>query len=248
MLTIMKYETIRQRLSKFIMLGLLAVLEVVFLIGLYGQMDKPMGYAIVGLTFLAIFSFMYVSVESILNYNQDLSKKSGYMLFMTPHSVYEILGAKIIHNILTIILTALVFGLVAFLDIMLILLKYDSIQYFLDQIQQILNEFANLNISTASIVSTVVLMVILWISTVAIAFLAITLTYTFLHAVPAKGLISFGIFLALNFAYSWVSNHLLDALPNAYMPRTLGAAALTAVVAALCLWLDGWMLTRKLAL
>ena len=130
MLTIMKYETIRQRLSKFIMLGLLAVLEVVFLISLYGQMDKPMGYAIVGLTFLAIFSFMYVSVESILNYNQDLSKKSGYMLFMTPHSVYEILGAKIIHNILTIILTALVFGLVAFLDIMLILLKAFDIGFF----------------------------------------------------------------------------------------------------------------------
>ena len=248
MFKIIKYEIIRQRLSKLIMLGLLAVLEVVFLVSLYMEKDKPMGYSVLGLTLLALSSFMYVSLESIINYNQDLSKKSGYMIFMTPHSVYEIIGAKIINSILTIVATAMFYGVVAAIDIFLILMKYDSLKAFLDQIQVIIRQFSELDISTGAIISAIVLAVIFWISTVAIAFLALTLTYTFLHAAPAKILISFVLFIILNFSHSWVNTHLLKALPNTYFAQAMGAGILTAVVAALCIWLDGWMLTRKMAL
>ena len=248
MLTIMKYEIIRQRLSKYLMLGLLGALEVFFLIFLWLDKSEALGYTIIGLTFLAIFSFMYVSLESIINYNQDLSKKSGYMLFMTPNSVYEILGAKIINSILTIVATACVFGAAAFIDVMLIALRYDDLKAFWDQIQSFLKEFVQLDISAGAIISAIVLAVIFWISTIAIAFLAITLTYTFLHAAPAKVLISFVIFIILNLAHSWISNLLLDRIPKTYFARALGTGLLTAVIAVLCLWLDGWMLTRKLAL
>ena len=116
MLTIMKYEIIRQRLSKYVMLGLLGVLEVFFLIFLWLDKTEFLGYTIAGLVMLAFFSFIYVSLESIINYNQDLSRKSGYLLFMTPNSVYEILGAKIMNSICTIVATAVLFGAAALLD------------------------------------------------------------------------------------------------------------------------------------
>lgn len=248
MLTIMKYEIIRQRLSKYLMLGLLGALEVFFLIFLWLDKSEALGYTIIGLTFLAIFSFMYVSLESIINYNQDLSRKSGYMLFMTPNSVYEILGAKILNSICTIVATAFLFGITAFADIMLIAVRYDDLKAFWDQIQSFLKEFVQLDISAGAIISAIVLAVIFWISTIAIAFLAITLTYTFLHGAPAKVLISFVLFIILNLAHSWVSNLLLDRLPKTYFAQALGTGLLTAVIAVLCLWLDGWMLTRKLAL
>ena len=248
MLTIMKYEIIRQRLSKYLMLGLLGVLEILFLIFLWLDKSEPLGYTIAGLVFLAIFSYMYVSLESIINYNQDLSRKSGYMLFMTPNSVYEILGAKILNSICTIVATAFLFGAAAFLDIMLIAIRYDDLKAFWEQIQSFLHEFVQLDISWEAIASALVLAVIFWISTIAIAFLAITLTYTFLHGAPAKVLISFVLFIILNLAHSWISNLLLDRLPKTYFAQALGTGLLTAVIAVLCLWLDGWMLTRKLAL
>ena len=248
MLTIMKYEIIRQRLSKYLMLGLLGVLEILFLIFLWLDKSEPLGYTIVGLVFLAIFSYMYVSLESIINYNQDLSRKSGYMLFMTPNSVYEILGAKILNSICTIVATAFLFGAAAFLDIILIAIMYDDLKTFWEQIQSFLHEFVQLDISWEAIASALVLAVIFWISTIAIAFLAITLTYTFLHGAPAKVLISFVLFIILNLAHSWISNLLLDRLPKTYFAQALGTGLLTAVIAVLCLWLDGWMLTRKLAL
>ena len=248
MLTIIKYEIIRQKLSKWLMLGLLGVLEVLFLFFLWQDKSEALAFTIAGLTFLALFGFLYVSLESIINYNQDLSKKSGYMLFLTPNSVYEILGAKIINSILTIVATACVFGAAAFADVMLIALRYDDLKAFWDQIQSFLNDFAQLDISAGAIISGLVLAVIFWISTVAIAFLALTLTYTFLHAAPAKVLISFVIFIVLNLLYSWVDNLLLNALPDTYAAQALGTGLLTASVAVVCLWLDGWMLTRKLAL
>ena len=248
MLTIIKYEIIRQRLSKWLMLGLLGALEVLFLIFLWLDKSEALGYTIAGLSFLAIFSFLYVSLESIINYNQDLSRKSGYMLFMTPNSVYEILGAKIINSILTIIATAVLFGVSAFVDVLLIAVRYDDLKAIWEQIQSLLQEFVQLDISAGAIISALVLAVIFWISTVAIAFLALTLTYTFLHGAPAKVLISFVIFIALNLLHSWVNNHLMDVLPKAYFAQALGTGLLTAAVAVLCLWLDGWMLTRKLAL
>ena len=248
MLTIMKYEIIRQRLSKYLMLGLLGVLEIFFLIFLWLDKSEALGYTIVGLVFLAIFSYIYVSLESIINYNQDLSRKSGYMIFMTPNSVYEILGAKILNSICTIVATSFLFGITAFADIMLIAIRYDDLKAFWEQIQSFLQEFVQLDISAGPIISAIVLAVIFWISTIAIAFLAITLTYTFLHGAPAKVLISFVLFIILNLAHSWVSNLLLDRLPKTYFAQALGTGLLTAAIAGLCLWLDGWMLTRKLAL
>ena len=248
MLTIMKYEIIRQRLSKYVMLGLLGVLEVFFLIFLWLDKTEFLGYTIAGLVMLAFFRFIYVSLESIINYNQDLSRKSGYLLFMTPNSVYEILGAKILNSICTIVATAVLFGAAALLDIMLIVLRYDDLKAFWETIQELLYEFVQLDLSASAIISLLVLVVISWISTVAIAFLALTLTYTFLHGAPAKGLISFAIFIILNLAHSWLANVLREHLPKVYAAQALGTGLLTAVIAVLCLWLEGWMLTRKLAL
>ena len=54
MLTIIKYEIIRQRLSKWLMLGLLGALEVLFLIFLWLDKSEALGYTIAGLSFLAI--------------------------------------------------------------------------------------------------------------------------------------------------------------------------------------------------
>ncbi len=248
MLTIMKYEIIRQKFSKWIMFGLLAVLEAVFLITLALEKSDAMGYAILGLATLAMFSFLYVSLESIINYNQDLSRKSGYMVFMTPYSVFEILGAKILNSIVMIVMTAVVFGVTAFLDITLLLIKNHSLESLMIYINDIIKQFTDLDVTPASIISVLVLAVIFWISTVAIAFLALTLTYTFLQTAPAKVFISFLIFIGLNVLHSMANNEIMKVLPKDYFSRAIGTGIFTAAIAALCVWLNGWMLTRKMAL
>ena len=81
MLKLIKYELIKQRTSKVIIGAILALLEVAF---------------------LASVTFVIVGLEEIITYYHDLRDKSGYMLFMTPYNVYEIMGSKILTGFFSI--------------------------------------------------------------------------------------------------------------------------------------------------
>lgn len=96
MLKLMKYELIKQRTSKVIIGAILALLEVAFLAGMLLGKEEIMAIAAGMLTFLASVTFVIVGLEEIITYYHDLRDKSGYMLFMTPYNVYEIMGSKIL--------------------------------------------------------------------------------------------------------------------------------------------------------
>ena len=96
MLKLIKYELIKQRTSKVIIGAILALLEVAFLAGMLLGKEEIMAIAAGMLTFLASVTFVIVGLEEIITYYHDLRDKSGYMLFMTPYNVYEIMGSKIL--------------------------------------------------------------------------------------------------------------------------------------------------------
>ena len=91
MLKLIKYELIKQRTSKVIIGAILALLEVAFLAGMLLGKEEIMAIAAGMLTFLASVTFVIVGLEEIITYYHDLRDKSGYMLFMTPYNVYEIM-------------------------------------------------------------------------------------------------------------------------------------------------------------
>lgn len=96
MLKLIKYELIKQKTSKVIIGAILALLEVAFLAGMLLGKEEIMAIAAGMLTFLASVTFVIVGLEEIITYYHDLRDKSGYMLFMTPYNVYEIMGSKIL--------------------------------------------------------------------------------------------------------------------------------------------------------
>ena len=55
-------------------------------------------------------TFVIVGLEEIITYYHDLRDKSGYMLFMTPYNVYEIMGSKILTGFFSIAAAAIIFG------------------------------------------------------------------------------------------------------------------------------------------
>ena len=95
MLKLIKYELIKQKTSKVIIGAILALLEVAFLAGMLLGKEEITAIAAGMLTFLASVTFVIVGLE-IITYYHDLRDKSGYMLFMTPYNVYEIMGSKIL--------------------------------------------------------------------------------------------------------------------------------------------------------
>ena len=53
---------------------------------------------IIFLVMCTIFGVIYIGIESVNVLHRDLNTKQSYMLFLTPKSSYQILGAKILEK------------------------------------------------------------------------------------------------------------------------------------------------------
>lgn len=98
MLKLMKYEFRKSASSKLILLVLTAVFELAFLGGVFFKGYNLMGTGMMFLILCAFFGVFYIGLEGIMTLYRDLNSKQSYMLFLTPKSSYEILGAKIMER------------------------------------------------------------------------------------------------------------------------------------------------------
>ena len=98
MLKLMKYELRKTAFSKLVLLVITAVAEVAFLLGIFLKKDNLLAMGIVFLFMCAVFGIIYIGIESVNVLHRDLNTKQSYMLFLTPKSGYQILGAKIFHG------------------------------------------------------------------------------------------------------------------------------------------------------
>lgn len=64
--------------------------------GMLVEKDALMGISATLLLVGSFFVVFYMGIESILILNRDLKTKQSYMIWMTPKSVWEILGAKFV--------------------------------------------------------------------------------------------------------------------------------------------------------
>lgn len=93
MISLIKYEFIRKyKLVSMILITILALNLLLLTKGAGGSML----FLVVSLSAL----FVFYLVDIIKMYSDDLNKKTGYMLFMTPNSGYKIIWAKLLAAII----------------------------------------------------------------------------------------------------------------------------------------------------
>lgn len=205
MLKLMKYELRKTWLTKLILLGIAAVLEIVFLIGLYADKDNWLGLSIGLLTLLAIGGLVTVGVQSVVTLHRDMNTRQSYMLFMTPHSCYTILGAKVLENGLSILLGgAFFFGLGA-LDLTLMAARHNELNRLIDYVQEIVRTFNEaIPLNMGGVASLVFSVLAGWISSVTMAYLAVVISTALLTGKKWNGFVSFLFYIILNSATSWI--------------------------------------------
>ena len=249
MLKLMKYELVKQRTSKVIIGAILALLEVVFLASMLLGKEEIMAIAAGMLAFLASVTFVIVGLEEIITYYHDIRDKSGYMLFMTPHNVYTIMGSKILTGFLSIVAAVVVFGIVGFADVTLVFARYGELKSFFNWMQEFVSINWQVNIDVGLIIASVIQTVFSWVGMVTSAFLAITLCMTIFSGMRVKGLISFVIYCVLNIAFNivvvqvgnWLDISTATSL-MAYM------AVLSVIFAGACYAATGYILNKELSL
>lgn len=249
MLNLIKYELIKQRGSKLIALGIFAILEVIFLLGVLLENDGFLGF---GMGFLAIVSIVFIfwlGIEAIFTLSNDMKNKSGYMLFMTPHSVYKIMAGKVLSSIITIIIATACIALLALADMTILLVRFSSIKEFTNMVRDMTEAFTGIDFSWQSGLGFLIMLILSWISMVAAGFVAVTISNTLLANLKAKGLISFVIFIAVGIISSYILNILYGFIgyDNNILVFVINLAV-SIITTLICFIVSGECMKRRLAL
>ena len=116
---------------------------------------------------------MFIGLQSVLTLHRDMNTKQSYMLFMTPNSCYKILGAKMLENLLSMLIGGAFFFGLGVLDISLLMRRYGEIDSIMDAIRDILSIFGyGLNLDAGYMAGLVFGLLSSWFATITAAFLA----------------------------------------------------------------------------
>lgn len=202
---LMKYE-FRKQLTSKVVIGILAVLiEMAFLYGIFADKEEWITGGLALMLLLAFIGVFYFSFETILTYSNDLKTKQSYMLFLTPRSMYQIVGAKMLATVVQIIGGGICFVAILLGDVMLVFSEYSNIEMFYEAVRDALAELG-FYIGIGDIAYCCALFLITWLEFVIMAIFAITLSTTFFANKKYKGVISFAIYFVLNFLLGKVAN------------------------------------------
>ncbi len=202
---LMKYEFRKTLAVKLMLLGATALAELLFLFGLWTDKNNPLTVGILLLSMLAFGGIMVIGLASVVTLHRDMNTRQSYMLFMTPNSCYRILGAKVLENGLSILLTGAFFFALAALDITLLFARegmladlWETFTSFLSRIdERITLDAPTLMTLTANVLSG-------WICTVTAACLADVISTALLNGRRFNGLVSFLGFVVLMWLVGWV--------------------------------------------
>lgn len=272
MLKLIKYEFRKNRTLLLTILGIIAALEAYFLISAhlaekYRLLDafseatqKTEINLAVSMSLLAAASFgtaMAVFVMGVVGYSRELNQKTSYLIFMTPNSTMSMVGSKLLFTLLTGVgFAGLLLGLAA-----------ADFPIFSDAIGSEWRGYYNLldifmtsnDLSLTGALLTIAFYVCVVflsiISTVSVAYFAITLSATFMRGKKGHALVSVAMFLLLSWGISRLTSLIMpddvyDILRSTsdLMRVMAPQGILDVVVLVLSLLSCAWMLKKRVDL
>lgn len=237
MLKLMKYEFRKTAFSKLILLALTAVSEVAFLLGVFLEKNNLLAMGEIFLLLCAVIGIAYIGLESVIVLQRDLNTKQSYMLFLTPHSSYEILGAKVLENGISILVTGIFFVLVAALDFTVATAYIGGVKEVMDMLKSFLDVSMRITVDPVQMMYVFFTALAGWIVYIVNADLAVILSATVLAA--------FVIFLILSWLFGTGMDHLPELSDMDLQYALYIAAAL--VIAILVYLFSGWIMEKKLS-
>lgn len=205
MFKMIKYEYRKNIVSVIILLIVLAAIQV-YTLGA-ALLDNE-NHAAIGISIFMLASFacyIFVLLYGIISYSKDLKNKDGYLVFMTPLSSYQIIGAKLLCTLITGVLLVFIIAGLAVLDYAVLANQFgfDSLVEVFDALFDSMGY--NLKEILINILAFVVTFLIQFFMTVTMAYMAVSLSCTLLQNNKAKGFVSFIFFVIFYIIVSVIS-------------------------------------------
>ena len=263
--TLMKYEIKKSKLLLFITFGVVLITELAWLIGFYGKIETLSIIATILLLCFGVISAFIGMLFSITLYNDDLKKKSGYMLFMTPRSTIQIIASKVIVSFCITVALVILLSLCGMLDFSLFYKSTDPDALFTQILKPIANTFKE---NPGTIILIIFNLIIQVFANIAIIYAAIALSKSVLGNKKGSGFIAFlfwlGFTIVISLITSFVDKIVANnstgfefAFTNDGLSLSMPSQTITVFVLALCLNLvfsvifygiTIWLTDKKLSL
>ena len=247
---LLKYEFRKTLAPKMILLGITGAAQIAYLIGLYLKNEDWVAVSAGILAMLAFGGVLMMGLMSLVTLHRDINTKQSYMLFMTPNSSYKILGAKVLENGLSMLLTgACFFGLGA-LDITLLFARFGEVGDLWQMIEQLIHSVNNeIQINAGSLACFALSLLTAWFAAVTAAFLADVISAALLNGKKHNGILSFIFFLLLTIALRLIRVPVLNAAAVGQGPETvyLINSAVSVAFAAVMYVCTAQIMERKLS-
>ena len=270
---VLKYEIKKSRFMMLIVGIIIGGLELAYLIGFFGvktaQNEKIQDifssiwvFSIVLLVIAACCSMLVGVLYSVLLYNSDIRKKSGYMLFLTPTPTWQWILAKILMGVLATAALVIVFAMLGIADILLFIPELDDTS-FIGQLLIPLRDMIFDNVGSVSLfLLNLILQIVVMITTI---YLAIAMSKTLLGNKKIGSFVAFVFWIALEIFQSAISS-LFALLSNGLfsisidmsedglvydldtaIPYLLAAMALNLVFAGVCYGVTTYLTDKKMS-
>jgi hypothetical protein len=182
--------------------------------------------ALLSILFQAFYSLLFIDI--LVTYSRDLNRKEGYMLFLTPHSGWQIVGSKLLSGLLEGLGFLLFFFGLAYVNIFI---AYEAtVKYlviFLDRFLSLTSQLQGVLVLT--FITFALFGVVLVINSVTTAYAAMTLRRGFCPQVRAGWLITAVLYIVIGAAVFRLQLIVMKIFP---LPDTFAALNLLDILAA----------------
>ncbi len=199
MFKLMKYE-VRKNIWGLVFLLLAFVgCEGYFVVSSLMKKETHTAMAIVFLTLVSLVAYFFVLIYAIVSYSKELTSKTSYLTFMTPISSAKIIGSKIVATIFIGVFLMLLIGALAFLDMMLMENCFPETKIATSFLEALISSMGYNPVEFwLSILGAIIQFGISFLSIIAMAYFAVTLSATVFQNKKFKGFISFAIFIIVD--------------------------------------------------
>lgn len=119
--TLLKYEFRRSRTIFLGIIGVTLLIELLYLIGWCFEINILLAIGLIGGFLCIAFGAMAILLYGVIMFNDDISKKPGYLIFSTPRSAAQIVGSKLLMTLFALLGITILFSLLVSLDVFLAL-------------------------------------------------------------------------------------------------------------------------------
>lgn len=210
MLNLIKYEFIRK--YKLIAVTIITAIALnIFLI------TRGVGGSATFLVLFPIVLFVLYLTDIIKMYSDDLNNKTGYMLFMTPNSGYKIISSKLLTAVLEGFALLLLYFIFTLINGAYIVVSTGA-QIDYSQIIRVVDNLlsGSLGFSLSHIFISLTATLAFFLAFITTVYTAMTIRKSIFSEIKFGGLLSFIIFLCINWGISVISSRLFDIITPYY--------------------------------